>query len=172
MGSEWLVSSRSHCHGTAEWLFLLFFFSLFHARMRVARQQWAHFAPQKITRVLPPSITLLPVSSLFITGPPLPLFSLCGLCDAELTCRFGGNATLLSCDVKVATRRPGYIHATVGMDGRGSGKREATTSPVGPVAANEPLRNSQLHQQGQARDVSPRRPCDRVEFGKGLLVWP
>lgn len=25
---------------------------------------------------------------------------------------------LLSCDVKVATRRPGYIHATVGIDGR------------------------------------------------------
>lgn len=123
----------------------------------------------------PPSITLLPVSSLFITDPPLPLFSLCGLRDAELTCRFGGNATLLSCDVKVATRRPGYIHATVGMDG-GGGSSKGKLPPlgsaraVGPVGANEAPRHPVTPKQGQARDVSPRRPRDRVEFGKSLFA--
>ena len=48
--------------------------------------------------------------------PPLPLFSLRGLCDTELTCRFAGNTMLLSCDVKVATRLPKYIHARAGME--------------------------------------------------------
>lgn len=57
---------------------------------------------------------------------PLPLFSLDGLCDMELTCRFGGNMMLLSCDVKVATRLPKYIHARAGME---QGSRQ--TSPLG-----------------------------------------
>lgn len=60
---------------------------------------------------------------------PLPLFSLRGLCDMELTCRFGGNMMLLSCDVKVATRLPKYIHARVGMEQGEHAGRQA--SPLG-----------------------------------------
>lgn len=58
--------------------------------------------------------------------PALPLFSLRGVCDMELTCRFGGNMMLLSCDLKVATRLPKYIHAAAGME---QGSTEA--SPLG-----------------------------------------
>lgn len=124
---------------------------------------------------LPPSITLLPVSSLFITDPPLPLFSLCGLCDAELTCRFGGNATLLSCDVKVATRRPRCSHATVGRDGRGSGKGKL--QPLGwalgcrLVGANEPLRDiQQATRSGEGSVAEETTGGTGCSLGEGSLT--
>lgn len=95
--------------------------------------------------------------------PPLPLFSLRGLCDTELTCRFAGNTMLLSCDVKVATSLPKYIHARAGME---QGSRQA--SPLGfSLAAgllDQMNRSMLLHLQGQARDLWWRRSRHRVGF--------
>lgn len=88
--------------------------------------------------------------------PPLPLFSLRRLCDTELTCSFGGNMTLLSCDVKVATRLPKYIHARAGME---QGSRQ-TGRPhrwvllsCRPVRSNEPLHASTPARSGWGSEV-------------------
>lgn len=101
--------------------------------------------------------------------PPLPLFSLCGLCDTELTCRFGGNMMLLSCDVKVATRLPKYIHARAGME-QESRQASLTTGFSSAVGLIDQMNRSMLlHQQGQARDLKWRRSHDCAILR--LLRW-
>lgn len=60
---------------------------------------------------------------------------------------------LLSCDVKVATRLPKYIHARAGME---RGCRRA--SPLGwlscrPVISNEPLHSSTPARSGRGSVV-------------------
>lgn len=66
--------------------------------------------------------------------------------------------TLLSCDVKVATRLPKCIHARVGR----------RASPLGFSSAvgllDQMSRSTLLHQQGQAGDPEWRRSRDRVGF--------
>lgn len=54
---------------------------------------------------------------------------------------------LLSCDVKVATRLPKYIHARAGMEQGTAG----FSSTVGLL--DQMNRSTLLHQQGQAGDL-------------------
>lgn len=60
---------------------------------------------------------------------------------------------LLSCDVKVATRLPKYIHARVGMEqGEQAGRPHRwVISAVGLL--DQMNRSMLLHQQGQAGDL-------------------
>lgn len=73
--------------------------------------------------------------------------------------------TLLSCDVKVATRLPKYIHARAGME---QGSRQTGRLTAGFCSAvgllDQMNRSMLLHQQGQAGDLKWRRSHDRVGF--------
>ncbi len=71
---------------------------------------------------------------------------------------------LLSCDVKVATRLPKYIHARAGME-QGSGAGSLTAGFSSAVGLLDQMNRSMLlHQQGQAGDVKWRRSRDHVGF--------
>lgn len=109
------------------------------------------------TKITSPFCSVVCQLSLYHRPPP-PLFALHELCDMELTCRFGGNMMLLSCDVKVATRPLKYIHARVGI----------TASPLGSAQLWACERkwgaSRSLHQQGQAGQPTWRRSRDRLGF--------
>lgn len=75
--------------------------------------------------------------------------------------------TLLSCDVKVATRLPKYIHARAGIGAEGARRagphRLGFSSAVGLL--DQMNRSVLLHQQGQAGgDPKWRRSRDHVGF--------
>ena len=72
---------------------------------------------------------------------------------------------LLSCDVKVATRLPKYIHARAGTEqgSRQTGLTAGFSSAVGLL--DQMNRSMPLHQQGQAGDLQWRRSRDHVGFG-------
>lgn len=71
---------------------------------------------------------------------------------------------LLSCDVKVATRLPKYIHARAGME-QGSWQAGLTAGFSSAVGLLDQMNRSMLlHQQGQAGDLWWRRSRDHVGF--------
>lgn len=71
---------------------------------------------------------------------------------------------LLSCDVKVATRLPKYIHARAGME-QGSRRASLTAGFSSAVGLLDQMnRSTLLHQQGQAGDLKWSRSRDRVRF--------
>lgn len=71
---------------------------------------------------------------------------------------------LLSCDVKVATRLPKYIHARAGMEqeSRQASLTTGLSSAVGLI--DQMNRSTPLHQQGQTGDLEWRRSRDCVRF--------
>lgn len=71
---------------------------------------------------------------------------------------------LLSCDVKVATRLPKYIHARAGIEqeSRQASLTTGFSSAVGLI--DQMNRSTVLHQQGQTGDLKWRRSRDCVQF--------